>query len=659
MLGTYLLFMRNLFRLTLGTKLTLIIAVILLVLLGLIMYFTSRNMGIITTETGEQRALEEVTVLNTRFSQIQAELVIASRLLASSSDLVQAAKNRNSARIEAIFTTESAALNFHDIDIVDQNGLRLLTIVEEGDTFDAGQEDALLEAALQGMTVSDLIVEQEGADGYEARLATAVPIYAAGNELIGGLLTSHKLDNDLLAELNFHRDNIQLLFVAEGHLLSQSWQVASAAEQDKLETAVLDPTLLTAAENGNVNVRSLSLTIDTTPYYFVSYTPVKLREAIKGAAIILVKQPEPFIFIQRLRLFFVAVMITTSILAMASMAFFVRRFITTPLSKLTTATQQMSGGNLQARADIHTDDEMGELGNSFNEMAARLERILNTLESRVAQRTADLSASNQQLQQEIGQRIQAEESLIRSRDMALEANRLKTELLANVSHELRTPLNGIMGFAEIMQERIPGPLTPKQAEMTGKIIESTLYLTTIVNDLLNQAQLEAGKMQLEMVPCNPALLVQEVREQLQPLAAAKGIKLTAVISPTIPPTVTTDPTRLRQVLMNLVSNGIKFTDEGRVEIEASGGENGRWVLKVHDTGIGIPPESHDHIFEPFRQVDGSATRRHQGTGLGLSIVRELVAMMGGRITLQSNVGQGSAFVIDLPITQPELYGARS
>lgn len=195
--------------------------------------------------------------------------------------------------------------------------------------------------------------------------------------------------------------------------------------------------------------------------------------------------------------------------------------------------------------------------------------------------------------------------------------------------------------------------------MTGKIIESTLYLTTIVNDLLNQAQLEAGKMQLEMVPCNPALLVQEVREQLQPLAAAKGIKLTAVISPTIPPTVTTDPTRLRQVLMNLVSNGIKFTDEGRVEIEASGGENGRWVLKVHDTGIGIPPESHDHIFEPFRQVDGSATRRHQGTGLGLSIVRELVAMMGGRITLQSNVGQGSAFVIDLPITQPELYGARS
>ena len=645
--------MKNLTHLPLGTKLILVIAVTLLFLLGLIMYFTSRNMGIITTETGEQRALEEATVFSTRFSQVQGELLVASELLASSSGLIRAVESQDSEQIEAIFAAEAAVLNFHDIDIVDQHGQRLLTVVGAGDTFDEGQEDLLLDSALQGVEAADLIVEEDGEDGFEARLATAVPIYATNGSIIGALLTSHKVDGTFLADLNFHRDNVQFLFIAEDRLLSQSWEVASSADQNTLETAVLDPTLLAAAENGDVNVRPLSLIIDNTLYYFVSYTPIKLREVIKGAAIILVKQPEPFLYLRQLRLFFMSIMVTTSILAMTTMGLFVRRLVTTPLGKLTTATKQMAGGNLQARADIQTDDEMGELGRSFNEMAARLERILNSLESRVAQRTADLSASNQQLQQEISQRIQAEEALIRSRDIALEANRLKTELLANVSHELRTPLNGIMGFAEIMQERIPGPLTPKQAEMTGKIVESTLYLTTIVNDLLNQAQLEAGKMQLEMVTCSPASLVLEVREQLQPLARAKGIELTAVIAPTTPATIIADPIRLRQVLMNLVSNGIKFTDNGRVEIEASGGENGRWLLQVHDTGIGIPAEAHDHIFEPFRQVDGSATRRHQGTGLGLSIVRELVAMMGGRVTLQSHVGQGSTFVIDLPIAQPE------
>lgn len=641
--------MRNLFRPSLGTKLTLIIAITLLVLLGLIMYFTSRNMNIITTQTGEQRALEEAAVVNTRFAQAQEDLLLASTLLASSSDLIRAVENRNSEQMEAVFTAEAAPLNFHDIDIVDQHGERLITLIGESDpVHDEEQENILLATALDGVPGTDLIVEEEATGDFEVRLATAVPIYR-NNTLIGALLTSYLLDDTFLADLNFHRDHIQFLFVAENHLLSQSLAVTSPAAQRELETAVLDPAFLTAAANGTVNIRPHLFTIDTIRYYYLSYTPVKLAEEVKGVAIILIKQPEPFIFLRQLRLLFLGIMITTSLIAMITMGYAVRRLITIPLSKLTVATRQMSEGNLTARADIRTDDEMGELGSSFNNMADRLTRILNTLESRVAQRTAALTASNQQLEQEIGQRIQAEEELIRSRDAAIEGNRLKTELLANVSHELRTPLNGILGFAEILQEGIAGPLNPRQTQMTGKIVESTLYLTSIVNDLLNQAQLEAGKMHLDFVSDNPAVLIKEVKEQLQPLAMAKGLELTAVLSPTLPPTILTDPIRLRQILTNLVSNSIKFTEHGRVEIEATGNENGRWTLHVHDTGIGIPPEAHDHIFEPFRQVDGSFTRRHQGTGLGLSIVRQLVTMMGGEITLQSNIGQGSTFTINLPI----------
>jgi signal transduction histidine kinase len=250
---------------------------------------------------------------------------------------------------------------------------------------------------------------------------------------------------------------------------------------------------------------------------------------------------------------------------------------------------------------------------------------------------------------DITERKQAEAALALARDQALASSRLKTELLAKVSHELRTPLSAILGFAEMLELNLDGPHADKQKRMTAEIIDSTHYLTNMVNELLDQAQLEAGRLELNIHPFAPAELIDDTLARMSILAQAKGLSLTADIAANVPATLSGDTVRLQQILVNLVSNAIKFTPAGAVQVRLYCPDARHWTLQVADTGAGIPVEAQAYIFEPFRQVDGSMTRKHAGTGLGLSIVKQLTSLMGGEITLESAVGQGSIFTIVLPV----------
>lgn len=239
--------------------------------------------------------------------------------------------------------------------------------------------------------------------------------------------------------------------------------------------------------------------------------------------------------------------------------------------------------------------------------------------------------------------------LAQARDDALAASRLKTELLAKVSHELRTPLGVILGFTEMMQLGIYGPLLDKQKQVTVEIIDSTHSLTSLVNELLDQAQLDAGRLKLNSNSFPLAELVEGTLSKINVLAQNKGLTITTTIAPNMPPTLIGDQARLQQILVNLVSNAIKFTQTGGIKVCFFQPDPIHWALQVSDTGSGIPPEAQAYIFEPFRQVDGSTTRKHGGVGLGLSIVKQLTSLMGGEITLESKVGQGSVFTVVLPL----------
>ena len=243
----------------------------------------------------------------------------------------------------------------------------------------------------------------------------------------------------------------------------------------------------------------------------------------------------------------------------------------------------------------------------------------------------------------------AQESLALAMDQALEASRLKGDLLAKVSHELRTPLAGIVGYAELLHDGTFGPLSEDQKNIAAKIVESSDYLTTLINDLLDSAQIEAKKMVLELNNCFPREILRNVVEIMMVLAQKKGLVLKSAVEPNMPETIFSDAQRLQQILINLVGNAIKFTKHGEVGIKLYRSSQADWVIQVSDTGIGIPKPVQTTIFEPFQKVKSTLTEENRGTGLGLSITKQLVELMGGKISVESVAEQGSTFTVVLPI----------
>lgn len=237
------------------------------------------------------------------------------------------------------------------------------------------------------------------------------------------------------------------------------------------------------------------------------------------------------------------------------------------------------------------------------------------------------------------------------RDFTKEAEleRMKSAFVAIVSHELRTPLSAILGYAEIFKERVYGPLNEKQMKTTNRIISNSRRLLYLINDLLDQAQMEAGKLKMKYEKIKPASLLENLHSVMDKLTTDKGTTLTSKLDEDMPKTIVGDPARLQQILVNLVNNAVKFTEEGSIQVKLSKVDEKQWGITVTDTGRGIPEDELPYIFETFRQVEGTTTRVHGGFGLGLSIVKQLVDLMGGSISVESEVGIGSKFFVKLPL----------
>lgn len=250
---------------------------------------------------------------------------------------------------------------------------------------------------------------------------------------------------------------------------------------------------------------------------------------------------------------------------------------------------------------------------------------------------------------DITARKETEKALAKARDEALEASLFKSELLARVSHELRTPLNVILGYTEMLQEGIFDPISESQWEPTNRILESTSFLSRQVNELLDLSKLEVGEISLNYSEFSLSSLMDRIHNKMDILAKGKGMKIDVEIHKNVPDALRGDQDRIEQIVLNLVGNAIKFSEEGAVQIEVCLPDEAHWSIKVSDEGMGIPETSQSTIFEPFKQVDGSITRLHSGTGLGLAIVKQLTELMDGEIILESQVDVGSSFTVVLPL----------
>ena len=247
----------------------------------------------------------------------------------------------------------------------------------------------------------------------------------------------------------------------------------------------------------------------------------------------------------------------------------------------------------------------------------------------------------------------AEQALTQAYEQAIEANQLKTQLLANVSHDLRTPLNAILGYAEMLQEGVYGNINSRQRAATGEIIDSTGLLLSFINNLLNQAQIESGRIKLRLTEFDPAEWFHAALVVFNSLAQAKGLTLTRTVAPEIPSKLRGDPYWLRQILGNLVGNALKFTEQGQVSVQLNRPTPDQWAIEVTDTGPGVSAKDQLHIFSEFKRGQEAQDKAHTGSGLGLSIVKHLAEMMGGHVKLDSRIGYGSTFTVLLPIQPPQ------
>ncbi|WP_375491915.1 ATP-binding protein [uncultured Nostoc sp.] len=480
------------------------------------------------------------------------------------------------------------------------------------------------------------------------------PIYNKERKLLGVTFASVTL-----SELNQFLNNIKIgksgkVFIVEpsGLLVAtstpeQPFTISNDGKEQKRMQATdsNDPLIQLTAKYLNSNFGELTKIQQTSQLdflidgkrQFLQVTPMQDEDGLDWLMVVVVPEAD---FMEQID----ANTRTTILLCLAALVLaiilgiFTSRWVTRPILRLNQAAKDIAKGDWNHAVEIDRTDELGELALAFNQMAGQLKESFENLEQRVSDRTADLAESNQQLEQ--------------AKEKAEVANQAKSSFIANMSHELRTPLNAILGFAQLMTRS--KTLSIEHRESVSIITRSGEHLLTLINNILDLSKIEAGKTTLNPKRFDLYRLLSDVEDMFRLKAEDKRLQLLFEYLPNLPPYIQTDEVKLRQVLINLISNAIKFTDEGGVALkvmainppELPTSQPLTLHFEIEDSGAGIAAEELDKLFEAFAQTQ-TGKNAQEGTGLGLPISRKFVQLMGGEMTVSSQVGYGTVVKFDI------------
>lgn len=597
---------------SLAIKLNILLLLVMLLLLAGVVFLLVQNTQTLTAEIGGERIVEEVNIIQSRLKEIEKELVVDTNFIVTSVSFFQAVGRRDAQDTSDIITTANASLGLDDITVVDGDGNRLVDTSPENNPT---QEDTLLTIALTGQTNTVLLIEGKDNDA-TVSITTVAPIVSTTGNILGAIQLSRSINDEFLRSLIFGREGVHLGLIYDNKFIERSSLQPLESSQILVNDISLEPESVQQSQNGQTLVYDWLLVGTGGVPHTAAYTPILAESSSSRAVImILVELEEIYSFQNRTLLNTIIIFVALTMVAVALIYITIYRTTVRPLHQLKTIAQTMTSGKYDERAPVLTNDEVGQLASAFNEMAIAVQ--------------------------------QREISLQSAREQAERANQVKSMFLASVSHELRTPLNAIINLTKFVGLGLYGGVNDEQVDILSKVESRSKHLLNLINDVLDISKIETGSLELFIEDgVDISEIVQTTIDTAQSLIIDKPVIITLDRQDTLP-SITGDAQRIQQIVLNLLSNACKFTDEGEIQVKVYL-EDEEIIISICDTGMGIHPDNREVIFEAFRQTkDG--LRKGEGTGLGLPISRRLAEAHEGRVWVQSQVGIGSTFYVALPV----------